>query len=75
MPHVKERFLKVIQKVVPESGRFCMGNFGLARIAHSMRQPSILLVVFAVEMQEQVVWHAMRDPKQVNRRMSRLSRA
>jgi len=47
----------------------------LACIAHSMRQPSILLVVFAVEMQEQVVWHAMRDPKQVNRRMSRLSRA
>ncbi len=29
MPRAKERFLEENQKVAPESGRFCTGNFGL----------------------------------------------
>jgi hypothetical protein len=42
----------------------------LARIAHSVRQPSLLGVVFTVEMEEQIVWHARRAPIQVNSRIS-----
>jgi hypothetical protein len=47
----------------------------LARIAHSVRQPSTLRAVFAVEMLAQTVWAAMRTLAQENGSRSGLSLA